>query len=130
MRPIWKAPFAGGAAGGGASPGGAAGPGSAGAAGPGSAGAGEGDGAGAGAGLGFGWAPGSDLARQASAGAATVSTATGEPVEPPLEPRKGASPKAKIPPSAATSQYPAPLGVAAIPTTARARPAARAPPTG
>src|SRR5581483_2303471 len=32
------------------------------------------------------------------------------------EPRNGASPKAKMPPSDATSQYPFPDGVAAIPT--------------
>src|SRR2546421_497893 len=34
----------------------------------------------------------------------------------PVEPWKTASPKPKIPPSDATSQYPLPLGVAAIPT--------------
>ena len=36
---------------------------------------------------------------------------------PPMEPRNGASPKEKMPPSAATSQYPRPVGVAAMPTT-------------
>ena len=34
----------------------------------------------------------------------------------PVEPRNTASPNEKIPPSAATSQYPRPLGVDAIPT--------------
>jgi hypothetical protein len=34
----------------------------------------------------------------------------------PVEPRKTASPKAKMPPSDATSQYPKPVGVRAIPT--------------
>ncbi len=34
----------------------------------------------------------------------------------PVEPRKDASPKLKMPPSDATSQYPAPDGVAAMPT--------------
>ena len=37
---------------------------------------------------------------------------------PPMEPRKGASPKLKMPPSDATSQYPLPSGVAATATTA------------
>ena len=36
---------------------------------------------------------------------------------PPIEPRKGASPNAKTPPSDATSQYPSALGVRAAPTT-------------
>jgi hypothetical protein len=35
----------------------------------------------------------------------------------PVEPWKAASPKAKMPPSVATSQYPLPDGVDAIPTT-------------
>src|SRR5581483_371096 len=35
---------------------------------------------------------------------------------PPIEPKNPASPKAKTPPSAATSQYPPPDGAAAIPT--------------
>ncbi len=35
---------------------------------------------------------------------------------PPIDPWKSASPKAKMPPSAATSQYPPPPGVAAMPT--------------
>src|SRR5258708_166225 len=35
---------------------------------------------------------------------------------PPVDPKNGASPKLKIPPSAATNQYPFPDGVAAIPT--------------
>ncbi len=35
----------------------------------------------------------------------------------PVEPRKAASPKEKIPPSEATSQYPCPLAVGAMPTT-------------
>jgi hypothetical protein len=35
----------------------------------------------------------------------------------PSEPRNGAEPKAKTPPSSATSQYPPPLGTAAMPTT-------------
>ena len=34
----------------------------------------------------------------------------------PMEPRNAASPKAKIPPSEATSQYPAPLAVGVMPT--------------
>ena len=34
----------------------------------------------------------------------------------PAEPSKPASPKVKMPPSAATSQYPLPSGVAAMPT--------------
>src|SRR2546421_248928 len=38
---------------------------------------------------------------------------------PPVPPRKTASPKAKTPPSAATSQYPRPVAVPAIPTTGR-----------
>ena len=33
-----------------------------------------------------------------------------------MEPANPASPKAKMPPSDATSQYPPPVGVAAIPT--------------
>ena len=33
----------------------------------------------------------------------------------PVEPKNGASPKAKMPPSLATSQYPFPLGLDAIP---------------
>ena len=37
----------------------------------------------------------------------------------PVEPKKAASPKAKIPPSDATSQYPFPEGVAARPTIGR-----------
>ena len=36
---------------------------------------------------------------------------------PPIEPRKGAVPKLKMPPSDATSQYPVPPCAAAIPTT-------------
>jgi hypothetical protein len=39
----------------------------------------------------------------------------------PVEPRKRASPKEKIPPSEATSQYPLPDGVAAMPTMGRLR---------
>ena len=35
---------------------------------------------------------------------------------PPVEPKKGALPNAKIPPSDATSQYPLPSNVDAIPT--------------
>ena len=35
---------------------------------------------------------------------------------PPVEPKKAASPKEKMPPSEATFQYPLPFGVAAIPT--------------
>ena len=35
---------------------------------------------------------------------------------PPIDPWKAASPKLKMPPSEATSQYPSPLGVAAMPT--------------
>ena len=38
---------------------------------------------------------------------------------PPVDPRKRASPKLKMPPSVATSQYPLPDGVAAMSTTAR-----------
>ncbi len=34
----------------------------------------------------------------------------------PVEPLKTASPKAKMPPSAATRKYPLPLGVVAMPT--------------
>ena len=34
----------------------------------------------------------------------------------PVEPKKPASPKLKMPPSEATSQYPPPSGVAAMPT--------------
>ncbi len=34
----------------------------------------------------------------------------------PVDPKKRASPKLKIPPSPATSQYPLPDGVAAMPT--------------
>ena len=34
----------------------------------------------------------------------------------PVDPKNPASPKAKTPPSAATSQYPPPDGVAAMPT--------------
>jgi hypothetical protein len=34
----------------------------------------------------------------------------------PVDPKKVASPKLKMPPSDATSQYPSPDGVAAIPT--------------
>jgi hypothetical protein len=36
---------------------------------------------------------------------------------PPIEPWKAASPKAKMPPSAAMVQYPPPSGVGARPTT-------------
>ena len=36
---------------------------------------------------------------------------------PPVEPKNEASPKLKMPPSAATSQYPCPDGVAAMLTT-------------
>src|SRR5882724_7266450 len=39
--------------------------------------------------------------------------------EPPCEPKNAASPKEKIPPSDATSQYPRPDGVAVIPTIGR-----------
>src|SRR2546429_240973 len=39
----------------------------------------------------------------------------------PVEPKKPASPKAKMPPSDATSQYPLPVGVAASPTIGRLR---------
>ena len=35
---------------------------------------------------------------------------------PPVEPKNEASPKLKMPPSEATSQYPCPDGVAAMPT--------------
>jgi hypothetical protein len=35
---------------------------------------------------------------------------------PPVDPENGASPKLKMPPSDAVSQYPLPSGVAAIPT--------------
>src|SRR6516165_5963429 len=35
---------------------------------------------------------------------------------PPIDPKNAADPKLKIPPSAATSQYPRPSGVDAIPT--------------
>ena len=35
---------------------------------------------------------------------------------PPVDPKKEASPKLKMPPSEATSQYPCPDGVAASPT--------------
>ena len=54
---------------------------------------------------------------------------------PPIEPENRASPKAKMPPSAATSQYPPPVAVAAMPTTgwdrsrAEASPAAGASPS-
>ena len=36
-----------------------------------------------------------------------------------MEPRKGASPNVKMPPSVATCQYPRPDRVAAMPTTGR-----------
>jgi hypothetical protein len=39
----------------------------------------------------------------------------------PVDPKKAASPKLKIPPSDATNQYPPPSGVAAIPTTGWAK---------
>ena len=39
----------------------------------------------------------------------------------PVEPWKGASPKEKMPPSEATSQYPEPPGSAAMPTMGRLR---------
>ena len=35
---------------------------------------------------------------------------------PPVDPKNAASPKANTPPSRATSQYPLPVGVAAMPT--------------
>ena len=44
----------------------------------------------------------------------------------PVEPKKRASPNVKIPPSAATSQYPCPEGVAVMPTTGADK---RRPPT-
>ena len=40
---------------------------------------------------------------------------------PPIEPKNVASPNANTPPSDATSQYPLPSGVAAMPTTGRLR---------
>jgi len=39
-----------------------------------------------------------------------------------VDPSKAASPSAKMPPSAATTQYPSPSGVAAVPTTGATRP--------
>ena len=45
-----------------------------------------------------------------------MPTIGGFSCRPPMEPRKGASPKLKMPPSDATSQYPLPSGVAAMPT--------------
>ena len=40
---------------------------------------------------------------------------------PPIDPKNCAAPKAKMPPSDATSQYPPPWGMAAIPTIGAAR---------
>src|SRR5205823_5099306 len=45
-----------------------------------------------------------------------TATARRPPLNPPVAPAKTASPKPKIPPSEATSQYPCPLGVGAMPT--------------
>src|ERR1700753_970733 len=47
----------------------------------------------------------------------------------PVEPKKAALPKAKMPPSEATAQYPRPSGVAAIPTTGAAKPSSVVPGT-
>jgi hypothetical protein len=52
---------------------------------------------------------------------ATIPTARLPPVRPGPEPWKVASPNATTPPSSASSQYPRPVGVAAIPTMGRLR---------
>src|SRR5438445_12910062 len=57
------------------------------------------------------WAPGGYVPK--SKVAAMVTTGARRGVLP-SEPANGASPKVKMPPSEATSQYPFPLGVAAI----------------
>src|SRR5919202_805499 len=59
---------------------------------------------------------GGALGTRPPAGVAAIPTMGRLSGRPPMDPRKVASPKAKMPPSEATNQYPWPVAVGAIPT--------------